>query len=175
LLAIAIEYFSRVEIMLYKQLLIIAFSSVLLSCASTREGPDGEGSEATGSRSDCIFQSSIRGYTVLDESNLIVEASGRRNYHVVLLRRAFGLSSSWGIRFKSPTGRICSSFSEVMFDGHMANESIRIESIRELTPEDHEYLLIQFGKMEPEIEQTPAPREVKGAEVEELDPAANDD
>jgi hypothetical protein len=56
----------------------------------------------------------------------------------------------------------------------MANESIRIESIRELAPEDHEYLLIQFGKKEPEIEQTPVPREVKGAEVEELDPAAND-
>jgi len=57
----------------------------------------------------------------------------------------------------------------------MSNESIRIESIRELTPEDHEYLLIQYGKKEPEIKQTPAPQEVKGAEVEELDPAANDE
>jgi len=57
----------------------------------------------------------------------------------------------------------------------MANESIHIASIRELTPEDHEDLLIQFGKKEPEFEQTPAPREVKGAEVEELDPAANDE
>lgn len=161
--------------MLYKQLVMIAFSSILLSCASTQEGPDSEDSEATARRSDCIFQSSIRGYSVLDESNLIVEASGRRNYHVVLRRRAYGLSSSWGIRFESPTGRICASFSEVIFDGHMANESIRIESIRELTPEDHEYLLIQFGKKEPEIAQTPAPREVKGAEVEELDPAANDE
>jgi len=56
----------------------------------------------------------------------------------------------------------------------MANESIRIESIRELTPEDQEYLLIQFGKKEPEIKQTPVPREVEGADVEELDPAAND-
>jgi hypothetical protein len=57
----------------------------------------------------------------------------------------------------------------------MGNESIRIASIRELSPEEHEHLLIQFGKKEPEIEQTPAPREVKGAEVEELDPAANDE
>jgi len=161
--------------MSYKQLVIIACSSVLLSCASTQEGPDGDDSEAAAQRSDCIFQSSIRGYSVLDESNLIVSASGRRNYHVVLRRRAYGLSSSWGIRFDSPTGRICSSFSEVIFDGHMANESIRIASIRELTPEDHEHLLIRFGKKEPEFEQTPAPREVKGAEVEELDPAANDE
>jgi len=56
-----------------------------------------------------------------------------------------------------------------------AAESIRIASIRELSPEDHEDLLIQFGKKKPEIEQTPAPREVKGAEVEELDTAAADD
>jgi len=52
--------------------------------------------------------------------------------------------------------------------------AIRIMSIRELTKEDKEYLLIQYGKKEPEIEQTPAPQEVKGAEVEELDEAARE-
>jgi len=56
----------------------------------------------------------------------------------------------------------------------MDNESIRILSIRELSQEDHESLLIQFGKKKPEIETTPGPREVEGAEVEELDPAATD-
>ena len=40
--------------------------------------------------------------------------------------------------------------------------------------EDKEHLLIQYGKKEPEIEQTPAPQEVKGAEVEELDEAARE-
>jgi hypothetical protein len=35
--------------------------------------------------------------------------------------------------------------------------------------------LIQYGKKEPEIKQAPVPREVKGAEVEELDSAAFDD
>ena len=160
--------------MLYKQLVIISISSVLLACAGTPDGSDSGDSEVTSHRSDCILRSSIRGYTVLDESNLIVDASGRRTYHVVLQRRAYGLRSSWGIRFESPTGRICASFSEVIFDGNFSNESIRIDSVRELTPEDHEYLLIQYGKKEPEIKQTPAPREVKGAEVEELDPAAND-
>jgi hypothetical protein len=57
----------------------------------------------------------------------------------------------------------------------MDNESIRIASIRELSPEDREDLLIQFGKKKPEIEQTPAPRPVEGAEVEELDTAAIDE
>jgi hypothetical protein len=53
-----------------------------------------------------------------------------------------------------------------VFRGHFDGESIRITSIRELT--------IRFGKKEPEIKQTPAPHEVEGAEVEELDPAASE-
>jgi len=39
-------------------------------------------------------------------------------------------------------------------------------------PEEGQTLLIRFGKKEPEIKQTPAPQEVKGAAVEELDPEA---
>jgi hypothetical protein len=61
-----------------------------------------------------------------------------------------------------------------LFRGHLDGESIRITSIRELTPEEEEHLLIQFGKKEPEIKHTPAPQEVEGAEVEELDPAASE-
>jgi hypothetical protein len=57
----------------------------------------------------------------------------------------------------------------------MEGDSIRITSIKELSSEEHESILIQFGKKKPEIEQTPVPREVKGAEVEELDTAAADD
>ncbi len=157
--------------MFTKQLVIILTLSALVACAGT----DVESDEAVSSRSDCIFQSSIRGYRVLDESNLIVSASGRHQYHVVLQRRAHGLRSSWSIAFKSSTGRICSGFSEVVFKGHFDGESIRIASIRELSKEDEEDLLIRYGKKEPEIKQTPAPQEVNGAEVEELDPAADDE
>lgn len=141
----------------------------LVACAGPQTDADGPIS----SRSDCISQSSIRGYSVLDESNLIVSASGRRKYHVALKRRAHGLSSTWGIAFESPTGRVCPAFSEVVFDGHFDGESIRIASIRELTPEEEEDLLIRFGKKEPEIERQPVPQEVPGAEVEELDPVAD--
>lgn len=107
---------------------------------------------------------------MLDEQNLIVDASTRRSYHVTLQRRAFGLKGSWAIGFDAPTSRVCAQFSEVVFDDHLGLERIRISSIRELTPEDKEALLIQFGIREPEIKQTPAPGEVKGADVEELDP-----
>ena len=153
-----------------KQLVIIVSSSILVSCAGT----PADGEQAESRRSDCISQSSIRGYTVLDESNLIVEASVRRKYHVRLDRRAFGLKSTWAIGFKSTSNQICARFSEIIFDGGFYKESIRIAAIKELTPEEEEILLIDFGKKEPEIETTPVPTEVPGAEIEELDPAATD-
>lgn len=133
-----------------------------------------DGEQSGSRRSDCISQSSIRGYTVLDESNLLVEASGRRKYHVRLVHRAFGLRSTWAIGFSSTGNQVCAPFSDVVFDDGLRNESIGIAAIRELTPEDEEILLIDFGKKEPEIETTPAPAEVPGAEIEELDPAAKD-
>jgi hypothetical protein len=109
----------------------------------------------------------------LDERNLIIDATGRRKYHLRLSRAAFGLRSSWGIGFESRTGQVCAGFNDVVFDGHLNNESIRISSIRRLSEIEHEDLLIQFGKKEPDIKQTPAPSEVEGAEVEELDPTAD--
>ena len=156
---------------LFKKQILISFSSCLLvACAGTQNIDNAEDTR----RSDCIYQPSIRGYTVLDESNLIVTASGRHKYHLVLQRRAHGLRSSWAIAFKSPTGRICPAFSEVIFDGHFDGESIRISAIRELDPEEEEHLLIRYGKKKPEIEYAPVPQEVEGAEVEELDTAADD-
>ncbi len=109
----------------------------------------------------------------MDERNLIIEAA-RRSYHLELERRAWGLNSSWGIAFDSTTSRVCAGFDELVFDDRMHRESIRIASIRELTPEDEEHLLIRFGKKEPEIKQTPPPQDVKGADVKELDPDDSD-
>ena len=150
-----------------KQLVIGLSLSFLVGCAGT----PGESEEGSSSRRDCIHQPSIRGYKVLDEQNLLVDASARKSYHVTLQRRAFGLKSTWRIGFDSPTTRICGKFSEVIVDDHMMGiDRIRIGSVRELTPEEEENLLIQFGIKEPEIEHTPTPGEVKGADVEELDP-----
>jgi hypothetical protein len=161
--------------MFIKQLIIVTISSVLLACAGSDTTSDGHDDEVSGGRTDCILRSSIRGYSVLDESNLVIEGSGRRYYHVVLRRQARGIRSSWAIGFDSPTGRVCAGFSDVVFQDHLNNDSIGILFIRELSPEDHNDLLIQFGKKKPEIEQTPAPRDVEGAEVEELDTAADDE
>ena len=148
-----------------KQFVILFFSCVLIACVGTQT----DDSRGASHRGDCIHKPSIRGYTVLDERNLIIDA-GRRSYHLVLERRAWGLRSSWGIRFVSTTSRVCAGFDRLVFEGHMDGESIRIESIRALTPEEEEHLLIRFGKKEPEIKYKPPPAEVKGGDVEELDP-----
>ena len=148
-----------------KQFLIVFFSSFLIGCAGTQ----GDESRDSSHRGDCIHKPSIRGYTVLDERNLIIDA-GRRSYHLVLQRSAWGLKNSWGIAFDSATSRVCAGFDELLFEGHLDGEAIRIESIRAIMPEEKEHLLIRFGKIQPEIEYTPPPQEVKGAGVEELDP-----
>jgi len=112
---------------------------------------------------------SIRDYQVLDESNLIVTERAKRKYHIILSRRAFGLRSTWQIAFRSQSGRICSAFSDLIVDDGFRSEAIGIRSIRRLTPEEYDDLLVRFGKKEPDAKQTTAPEPVKGAEVEELD------
>ena len=152
-----------------KQLVIVYFSCILAACASSDEAPSDESAEAVSRSSDCISQGSIRDYAVLDESNLIVSDGPKRDYHVVLVRRAFGLKSSWRIGFQSATGRICAGFSDVVVDDGLGPERIRIRSIRRLTAEDKDELLVAFGKKEPDHEQARQPEEIEGAEVEELD------
>ena len=105
----------------------------------------------------------------MDDSNLIVSGSARRKYHVALSRRAIGLRSTWQIGFRSASGRVCGRFGELLVDDGFGPERIRIASIRQLSPQDEEDLLIRFGKIESNTEQTPAPAEVESAEVEELD------
>ena len=163
--------------MFLKQIVIAISLSALAGCAGTAEQAGETGPEDRDWRDDCIHEPSVRGYRVLDEQNLLVDAAGRRTYHVVLRRKAYGLRSSMGIAFKSTSSRVCDDFSEILFHENVFDrtfDSIRIRSIRLLTPEEEEHLLIQFGKKEPEIEQTPTPQDVKGAEVEELDSADNE-
>ena len=154
---------------LIKQLSVIVFSLVLLGCASSGDSYDSAGDPVESRSNDCIFQSSIRDYQVLDDSNLIVTGGARRKYHVELTRRAFGLRSNWSIGFYSPTGRICSGFSEVIVDdGFGRRESIKLRSVREISPDELDALLVRFGKKVPEEQQAPAEKKVEGAEVEEL-------
>lgn len=156
-----------------KQYLIVFSLGILSACATSREGSLGDPEPRAMRGSDCISQLSIRDYTVLDDSNLIVTGTGNRKYHVGLGWRAFGLRSSWQIAFRSSSGQICPGFSDLLVDDGTSAERIRISSIRELTPEENDQLLVSYGKKKPEAgestEQTAEPAAVAGAEVEELD------
>ena len=154
---------------LVKQLLMIYYLSSLAACAGSPEAPE-DGSladEPVGL--DCISQGSVRDYTVLDDANLIVTASVRKKYHVVLSRNAMDLRSSRAIGFDTKTSRICSRFSDLLVEAHFGSEKVRIASIRLLTPEDENDLLVRFGKKEPDYEKPRQSEDVEGAEVEELD------
>ncbi len=156
------------------QLFLIVSASTFLTGAVLADSDAEDTDNDRMGRSDCIFSSSIRGYTVLDERNLLIEGTGRRQYHVVLTRRAWGLKSSWNLGIKSPTSQVCAGFSEIRLDPHhSALDTVRIQAITRLTEDEHEDILVRFGKKEPSYEQTPAPREVKGAEVEELGQTAD--
>ena len=153
-----------------KQCVLVFFSCVLLGCTTPGEPSADASLDDNRGGHDCISQSSIRDYQVLDESNLIITEGVKRKYHVVLTRRAFGLRSTWQIGFRSMSGRVCANSADLIFnDGLTGPESVRVRSIRQLSPEDLDDLLIRFGKKESDVGQAPAQEEIKGAEVEELD------
>ena len=128
-----------------KQLFILFCLSLLFGCATSGD----EEGERSSRRGDCIHQPSIR--------------------------RAHGLRSSWAIGFiDAPTGRVCAGFSEIVFNDNVLGLRYRVTSIRLLTPEEEEDLLIRFGLKEPEVKKMLVPQEVEGADIEELDPDAND-
>jgi len=155
--------------MLFKQIFVIIISCVLVACAGSSEPSLGDEPDTLSGRSDCISSGTIRDYRVLDDANLVVTANGNKNYHLTLSRRAVGLRASWKIAFRSTTGRICGGFDDILVDDGFGPERIRIASLRQLTPEEYDALLVRFGKKEPAIEKAPATEDVESAEVEELD------
>ena len=153
-----------------KQLITLVISSSLVACASSEDRYESAGDPVATRGHDCISQSTIRDYQVLDDRNLIVTAGAKRKYHVQLSRNAFGLRSNWKIGFRSPTGRICSGTGDVVVgDSFGSKETIQISSIKAFGPDELDALLVQFGKKVSEVERTPTQEEVKGAVVEELD------
>jgi hypothetical protein len=152
-----------------KQIVTVLTLCSLAACASHQEGEEEELYSDSGTSSDCISQSAIRDYTVLDDTNLIVVERATRKYHVQLTRPAYGLRSTTRLAFHSATGRVCERFSDIIMDDGFGPDRIRIQSIQRLTPQEEEDLLVRFGKKEPDVIQTREPETVEGAEVEELD------
>jgi hypothetical protein len=150
--------------------LLIAFSLVFtLTTAGAQDDKSGGLAGIDRNGSDCIWISTIRDYTPLDDENLLIRGPGKRTYLVTLLHRSFDLRSSIGLGFSSRDDQLCPYGGDaITFDG-LSRESVRIRSITAVSSEQAEQLMVHFGKKKPDEQQTPAPRPVEGAEVEELD------
>lgn len=88
---------------------------------------------------------------------------------MTLLYPSFELRSSMGLGFSSRDDQLCPYGGDgVVLDG-LSPEIVRIRSITEVSSDQAEQLMVQFGRREPKEQPTAAPETVKGAEVEELD------
>ena len=121
--------------------------------------------------SDCISLGTIRNYTVLDDKNLLIWGSPRRPYFVRLFSPAWRLRSSFQIGTVSRDNWLCPYGGDALvFDSAgRSRDKVSIASIRRISRDEADWLLVRFGKKDPAVEQAPAPKPLEGAEVEELD------
>ena len=119
--------------------------------------------------SDCIWIRTIRDYTALDDKNLLIWASANRPYFVRLFSRAWVLRSSFQLGTVSRDDRLCPYGGDALVFGSAGRDTARIASIRRISPDEADWLLVRFGKKDPAEEQAPAPEPLESAEVEELD------
>ncbi len=119
--------------------------------------------------SDCISIRTIRDYTALDDKNLLIWASAKRPYFVRLFSPAWGLRSSFQLGTVSRDDRLCPYGGDALVFDSAGRDTARIASIRRISPDEADWLLVRFGKKDPAEEQAPVPEPLEGAEVEELD------
>jgi hypothetical protein len=70
--------------------------------------------------------------------------------------------------FDSRDDQLCPFGGDGIVVGSLHQESIGIQSISRVSEEQAEQLLIRYGRKEPAEQQAPPPKDVEGAEVEEL-------
>ena len=150
------------------QSLVIITSCVVAGCAATDRSESGSNGDIDYRGSDCILISTIRDYTPLDDSNLLIYGPAKRAYFVSLVHSTFELRSSFRLQFSSRDDQLCPYGGDGIVVGSFGRETVGIRAISRVTEEQADQLLIRYGRKEPAEQQAPAPEDVKGAEVEEL-------
>jgi hypothetical protein len=158
----------KLEIFLKQVLIVLYLSALSLFSGAVADELDPEfGLDYRGT--DCIWIRTIRDYTALDDRNLLIWSSPKRPYFVRLSVPAWGLRSSYQIGTMSRDDRLCPYGGDALVFDSAGRETSRIASIRRITDEEAEWLLVRFGKKDPAEQRAPEPEAVEGAEVEELD------
>lgn len=157
----------RMKIFIKHRVTLISLCVLLSSCAATEQKSElGDDIDFMGS--DCISIRTIRDYTPLDRSTLLMEGGGNRSYLVTLVSPSMDLRSSFRLRFSSRDEWLCPYGGDrIVFDGAFKEDAM-IRGISRISPEQEEDLLIRYGKKKPDEQKDEAPPEVKGADVEEL-------
>ena len=150
------------------------FIAVLL-CFFSLLADAGEGGETSPEAllepaNDCIFARSVRDYTPLDRSHLILRGPSRkRAYLVTVTGAATSLRTDWRIAFRTRDTRLCPRGGDAILVDDPVQRELRIASIREITDRDVDTLMVHFGRREADEQKAPQPADVPAAGVEELD------
>ncbi len=154
---------------LLKQI-VVAITLCILSLPKTTNADDLDPDLRIDTRgSDCIWIRTIRDYTALDDRSLLIWASAKRPYFVRLSTPSWGLKTSFQFGTVSRDDRLCPYGGDALVFGSAGRDTARIASIRRISPEEADWILVRFGKKDPAEEQAPAPEPLESAEVEELD------
>ena len=155
---------------LIKQIIAIIISCSVLPVFALAEELDKLPEDLDLNGSDCIWIRTIRDYRSLDSRNLLIYGAGKSAYFVRLAHASMELKTSMQVGFSSRDDRLCPFGGDgLVFSGGFSNEAVTIRAISRISSDQAEDLLLRFGKKEPERQHVPAPREVQGAEIEELD------
>ena len=154
----------------FKQLFIGLFLGALAGTARADSNADRPVRDLDLNDSDCIWIRTIRDYRPLDSRNLLIYGSAKTAYYVRLAHPTMDLRSSMRVGFRSRDNQLCPyGGDQLVFVGGLADNAVSIRAISRLSKDQEEELLVRYGRKEPDQQRIPAPREVKGAEIEELD------
>ena len=155
-----------------KYLLIQLFTLLtlcsLVSTARAEKGDSGPEKDLDFNGSDCISIRSIRDYTPLDKRTLLIRESASRVYFVRLTTMAPEMDSGMSLATHSRDDRLCPYSGDGLIFSSFHPRPVTIRSISKITKEQEEDILVRYGKKDSDEPQTPEPKQVEGAEVEEL-------
>jgi hypothetical protein len=129
--------------------LVIALSSISIGAASVGTASATSATTPKKDGNDCVFISTVGQYRVLDRSNVVIWAPGRRNaYLLELSMPLFGLKSSMQVAMidRDHDGRLCGfSMDKIAVRDFGQPEAASIRRMNKLGDEDIVQLEEKYG------------------------------
>jgi len=149
-------------------LVMVVFLSSTAGLVKAENDDSGDLRDLDFNGSDCIWVRSIRDYTPLDDRTLLIWGGSNRPYFVRLTTASWEMDTGIGLSVHSRDDRLCPYGGDGLIFGGFEPRPITVRSITRISKEQAEDILVRYGKRESDEPKAPAPKEVEGAEVEEL-------